>query len=50
MCTSDTGQHVGEGVLYILTVNLNTREHSNYDEYLYDKEQKYFITYLDIKL
>lgn len=24
MCTSDTGQHGGEGVLYILTVNLNT--------------------------
>lgn len=27
---------VGKGVLYILTVNLNTREHGNYDKYVYD--------------
>lgn len=33
MCTSDTGQHGGEGVLYILTVNLNSREYGNFDDF-----------------
>lgn len=36
MSTLDTGQHGGEGVLYILTVNLNTREYGNYDKYFCD--------------
>lgn len=30
MYTLDTEQHGGEGVLYILTMNLNTREHGEY--------------------
>lgn len=36
MYTLDTGQHGGEGVLYILTMNMNTREYGNYYKYLYD--------------
>lgn len=48
MCTSLTGQHGGEGVLYILTVNLNIRGSENYIISLNTVYEMYF--YLDFNI